>query len=596
MRFVELLILISRPIDMTETRQTEEDALGGAGENDAVGFDRKIRVGILVDGEEVPAWIYDMLDRIEASDYASIVQVVRNATPGVPRKSGLSRIKHIWNRAFFTLYSRLDRKLSSIGDDPFSPRMISSMLDSARWIDVTPVRSGFVDRFSKEDLADLRQDDIDVYLRLGFGILKGDVLSAGRLGIWSYHHADNRANRGLPPGFWEIYNREPVIGLTLQMLCEELDGGEVIYRAFSRTNRVYFHQGVSLLFWKSVYVIPQMLERLHRLGTEQFLESVTNAAEREFYYSKPLYSYPTNWQSIRHAVRQICRLIHIKVLNAVYKYQWILLYCRSSNLRSRRSLWRFKKLAPPSDRFWADPFVISVDGRHHIFFEELVYTENKGKISHIAIDEGGNLTDTQVVLEEDYHLSYPFVFDYKGDYYMIPESAENSSVDLYECAEFPHSWRKRRTLIDNIELVDATLLFHNDYWWLFAGQRCDSRLSISEELSIFYCDDLLSGQWIAHPNNPVVSDARYARPAGKIFNRDGVLYRPSQDCTVAYGSAINIRRIDILSIDEYRETQLHEISPDWSPSLCGIHTVNDGDGITVVDALAMRRKFWPEKL
>ena len=56
------------------------------------------------------------------------------------------------------------------------------------------------------------------------------------------------------------------------------------------------------------------------------------------------------------------------------------------------SFLKFREMIPPKDRFWADPFVIFKDQKHHIFFEEFLNSKNKGHLSVISIDANGNHT------------------------------------------------------------------------------------------------------------------------------------------------------------------------------------------------------------
>ena len=104
---------------------------------------------------------------------------------------------------------------------------------------VTPhiSRSGFVHRFGEDDLDTIRAERFDLLIRCGSGILRGGILSAARLGILSFHHGDNRVNRGGPAGFWEVYHGWPKTGFIIQRLTEELDGGDVIFRGFVSTER-----------------------------------------------------------------------------------------------------------------------------------------------------------------------------------------------------------------------------------------------------------------------------------------------------------------------------------------------------------------------
>ena len=547
---------------------------------------------MLIDSSESAHWVFEMLQRIQKSDYAEIVQVVENLDPGEGSLSGFQRLRHLFSRLGYILFTRIGDRLRNVRDDPFAPKSIQSLLNDANWISVNPIRKGFVDRFSKEDIDRLSVDDVDVYLRLGFGILKGDVLNIGRLGIWSYHHGDNRIVRGLPPGFWENYNNEPVTGITLQILSEELDGGKVLYRAFSKTNNVYVYRSISSIFWKSANIIPRVLRKLHRLGFDEFEREIDRWNTELSFYTKPLYTFPSNWQVLIHMMCTVHRFICHKLIQAYYSEQWRLMFRVTTPGKSNRALWQYKEIRPPIDRFWADPFVLTVDGVHHVFFEELVYSENRGKIAHLSISPDGEVSQATTVLEQPYHLSYPFLLEYEDEIYMIPESSENLTVDLYRCSKFPNEWQLVRTLIDGIELVDATLIRHNDMWWMFAGQRDDHRVSISDELSIFYTDDLFNGEWTPHPENPVISDVRHARPAGNIFEQNGSLYRPAQDGRHTYGGAVEIRRIDELTPHRYRESFVTRLDPDWRSDLEGLHTLNQADEITVIDILSRRSKLW----
>ena len=73
---------------------------------------------------------------------------------------------------------------------------------------VTPIvsKSGFVFRYRDDDVRAIKGLNLDLLLRCGSGILRGEILNAARFGILSFHHADNRINRGGPAGFWEVFS------------------------------------------------------------------------------------------------------------------------------------------------------------------------------------------------------------------------------------------------------------------------------------------------------------------------------------------------------------------------------------------------------
>jgi hypothetical protein len=138
-------------------------------------------------------------------------------------------------------------------------------------------------------------------------------------------------------------------------------------------------------------------------------------------------------------------------------------------------------------------------------------------------------------------------------------------------------------LLPNIRAVDATLLQANGKWWLFANIR--DGIKTWETLYLFYADHFLSEEWIAHPGNPIVKDIRSARPAGRIFLHEGQLIRPSQDCSVRYGYAINFSRICVLTESDYSETQQWFLEPPLGRTILGTHTWNGSGGLTAIDAL-----------
>jgi folate-dependent phosphoribosylglycinamide formyltransferase PurN len=82
---------------------------------------------------------------------------------------------------------------------------------------------------SAECINKIKSFNADVIIALGgFGIIKSAVLNICPYGVISYHHGDMRKYRGQPPGFWELYYGERVIGITVQKLSDGLDCGEPV--------------------------------------------------------------------------------------------------------------------------------------------------------------------------------------------------------------------------------------------------------------------------------------------------------------------------------------------------------------------------------
>jgi hypothetical protein len=174
---------------------------------------------------------------------------------------------------------------------------------------------------------------------------------------------------------------------------------------------------------------------------------------------------------------------------------------------------------------------------------------------------------------------------------MVPETSENKTIELYKCDSFPDRWSFVMNLMENVVALDTTLFFHNHKWWLFTSiNEMDYTLD-HNELNLFYSDNLFTTNWTPHPCNPVVSDVRHSRPAGRIFIHDNKILRPSQDCSGRYGKAFNLNQITTLSETEYAEIVISKTEANWMPGLQGTHTYNFDKSVTVIDAYRYFKRF-----
>lgn len=285
----------------------------------------------------------------------------------------------------------------------------------------------------------------------------------------------------------------------------------------------------------------------------------------------------------------LLRRIVKKIDSFFYYYPWIILL--SKNRDYKKLDWQdFKPLLPPKDRFWADPFIWEVDGVYYLFIEEYLYSTERGRISCLTLDENLNIVSNQVVLEKDYHLSYPFIFEHNKILYMIPETGENKGVEVYRCVSFPHEWVFEKNLIKNVEAYDTTLFYANGKWWLFANLAGEDG-STWDTLNLYYSDDPLSEDWIPHPLNPIIQDVSSARPGGRIFFDGNNIIRPSQNSLVRYGYSTKFNRVTTLSTEDYAEICDFEFLPSSMKGYFATHTYNFNENLTLIDAKKRRWKF-----
>lgn len=250
----------------------------------------------------------------------------------------------------------------------------------------------------------------------------------------------------------------------------------------------------------------------------------------------------------------------------------------------------WRDLPDDGHRFYADPFAIDHAGRAVLFVEDYEHARGKAVISAVAFDGNGPVGTPIPVLDEAYHLSYPFVFTEGGTVWMIPESSANGTVDLYRATAFPGGWVKEATLLSGLTAGDVTLLKRDGRWWMFATVRdvhADNgpgpvRGSYSDALYLWSAPDF-RGPFTPHAANPVLIDIACARPAGRIVERDGTLIRPVQDGRRGYGEALSLARIDRLDdagFGQTVETTLRA-GPGWAGKR--LHTLNRSRDFEFID-------------
>jgi hypothetical protein len=268
--------------------------------------------------------------------------------------------------------------------------------------------------------------------------------------------------------------------------------------------------------------------------------------------------------------------------------QWVILY-RWQDHALATDFGDMHQIIPPTDRFYADPFCATENGRHFIFIEEYPFANPIGFISVIEVFKDGSHSEAIPIIQCDYHLSYPLLFKHDGQWFMMPETSQNKTIEIWRCEDFPYKWHKHTVLMDNILAADTTPFYYQDKWWLFTALKKDCK-KFGDKLFVFSGDDIFGKDWQTHDLNPVKQSLVYDRPAGNIIVCDDKLYRPAQDSIKRYGGALELREITQLSQHNYQETLYQRIEPCWDTSIKGTHTYNFSEGLLVMDGLKIIAK------
>lgn len=550
-----------------------------AASSNAQSVGQPLRIGLLAPASgEFAKWELRLFEHLVNDPRFEIAALIVDGRPTPPRVTLKDKLlqKSLPRRILQKFVNNLDRRGLSREPGKASPRL-QAALQNAKTIAVNPERRRFVDLFTTEDSERIRALDLDVLLRHEFGIIKGPVLQAARHGIWSFHHADNRVNRGGPPGFWETLNNAPVTGATLQVLTPELDGGHVIARCW-RTTLPNAARNQQAIFELSVSLIWRELQRLARDGKIE-----TKPSEL---YDGPLFVTPGTRDLLRYCTKRVRNMAN----GAMYQWRkkrrlrpnmWCLALGRGDIQTA--SLWRTKEIPTPDNMFWADPFLFEKEKKTYVFFEEYDYSIERAWIS-FGLLEDGIFTYQGKAIDAGYHMSFPFIYEHEGETYLIPETTSKNRLEIWRATSFPSDWTLAATKLEGANIADPVLHHHEGQWYLLANVCQTDDHDYCNELHVFMVDGPLLNEITPHPQNPVVIDSRTARNGGRMFTRDGRLFRPSQNNSYGvYGYGLNIMEVLELSPTNYRETVHRKAEPNFRKDVVALHHVDTLGDLFVMD-------------
>ncbi len=205
----------------------------------------------------------------------------------------------------------------------------------------------------------------------------------------------------------------------------------------------------------------------------------------------------------------------------------------------------------------ADPFLFTHENSTYCFVEEMETFSSKGHIT-VFIFENSEWNRLGIALEEDSHLSFPFLFEFENEIYMVPESSKRKEISLYKATNFPMKWEKMHTIIRGISSADSLIFPHNGKWWLLSNVDSMALGDHNLELHGWFSDSPLSREWTPVANNPIYRDESISRNGGLICV-DGNIHRVAQDNNSGtYGRSFHLRKILDITKDEYIEELVQE--------------------------------------
>ncbi len=551
----------------------------------------------MVDSDNLITAFAEVLKHIQQSNFAELVLVIRNSGEQSQPQVSTSKLsrwlrygidKRLRANKAYSNYQHWDRSRNCSGEASiFEAVDCSDILSGKPEITVTPVGIGFVHRFPAEAVDAIKEQNLDVILRFGFRILRGDVLEAARYGVWSYHHGDGDRFRGGPPSFWELMEREPLTGAMLQVLTEKLDDGVVLAKTLAPTVQSISAYRNSLSIYEAAEpLVIQKLKQLHERGWEDVLARAPPKCS--YKGRKEIYRSPTVSELGCFIGRELFDhgLKNLKIRPRVGNGYWRTGVRRRAGTAGNGAPWEGDwsdfRWVDPVDRFMADPQLIEHEGRTWMFVERFVRAKNRAHICCAELGDDGTIGPLEVALEAPYHLSLPVVFKHDGAIFMIPEAGERGRIELFRAVDFPFRWKFEHALFDMPGLDTVMHIGEDGGTYFFTSLR--HKPHAHPNLFLFMAKGLFE-PWQLHPASPLSLDARYSRNAGSILDVEGQCYRPSQDHTGFYGRQMHFHRIVRLNPREYVEELVGQrsVSPGWPKAAIGTHTYARTDKWEAVD-------------
>lgn len=513
-----------------------------------------LRYGVIV-GPMLRAWELDCVHHLEASGLAQLAVVVRH--------------HGVRNEASAAAY------------DAFAEQSGARMLGQYGWLELARLTTAILTVDSDLDNERLKREvaaaDPDFLLLLGPSALGEILRQSARLGVWSFAHGDLPRFESSVPGFWELYYGHD---LTAGHLLKHGGGDDRIplKSANLATVRRSFATNADAIC-SLMAKWPALVCRNVKDGVAEYLsgEPLPPPVER--------FGWPNVVQTAAVRARQAQKTVREYLRARLFSVDWnvgIIDGAPSDFIgKDARPRARYLFKGNPYD-YIADPCILGRGSRTFLFCERYDHRLCRGFLVQTELVDG-RAAPLQSGIAEAHHLSYPHVFEHRGEIYCIPESRAVRKVCLYRCIELPNRWEYVSTLIDDFDGADSTVISYGGKWWLFCTSSELVERGFNSHLYVWYADDLL-GPWKPHVRNPVKMDARSARPAGPAFVHGNALYRPAQDCSEGYGGCIHLARVDVLTERDFQETLVGTIRAPIGAYSLGVHTISAANGVCVVDA------------
>ena len=241
---------------------------------------------------------------------------------------------------------------------------------------------------------------------------------------------------------------------------------------------------------------------------------------------------------------------------------------------------------PYSDEFWyADPIAWEHNGKTYLFAEAYDRHKHKGHIVVAEIQDDIRDIQFKKIIDEPYHMSFPMIFSWENDIYMLPETSENYSLNIYKAEQFPLLWRKVAEIKTDKMLVDSVLMKNTSKGIVLLS----SEICQDNPLYVKFCYNLLDMK--KHAILPIENQQERGynlqdRAAGVPFEYKNKYILPTQTSTECdYGVKIAFCYLLDTEFNIYQEFTVDDVSVAGinCKDMIGIHTYGQTSKVEFID-------------
>jgi hypothetical protein len=551
--------------------------------------EKRLKVALLIESEVASVYMYEFAQWAQNHDHLLVSHLICHLQK--PRLKWCARplecfrpniLMRFLKRGLLTLITKLENrrlKRSSAFKNHCQLYNLTNLVPAVIFLaPEVPYRSTY--SYSASDILLVKSLNLDLIIAYGtHRTPHGAILSAARFGVISVQYGGNETKRHAPPGFFEVYHKQDATQFAVLRLAEDRDGGDAFIRGCFPTKHFYLLNQASL-YKKATYYLMRILSEIAVTRTlPQIIAFQTDIAMS--------FTIPKVTDQVIYVSTQIASIVTKHASRLLNREQrWGIAFARSD--WCKLAFHQSRRITNLPNHFLADPFVITESNRDFCFVEDYDYKARRASIAVYELKENTATRLGQAIVEP-FHLSFPYLFQYKNKLYMCPESCERGDIRLYECVHFPLQWKLHKIIMKNVVAVDTMIFEYEGLWWLFTNIDPVRVVDCCSELFIFYSENPLGDDWIPHQRNPVIFDSSKARNGG-LLRHKGSIYRVGQNQGFdQYGKSFSVNKIDILTKHDYSERVSFVVEPNFFSGLKGTHHFHSNNRVSAFDYVALDR-------